>query len=680
MAIGDQSQQVAGAGLDLSQISNVVNMSKISDKRKRNEMMRLGTSDPNAFALQNQPQLQQAQQPSEFWGAGRKLGEDQTPDLTAAAGVGPVAKLGGEYYYYGDTDATKAQYGTQGYTTKDLGGGQYDILGSTGQSLGKGYKSLADSIYELSQKNLAAPTQGQFWKDIQTLPDNFYKNSIDPVYQQTTRSLDEQAMAAAGYRANPNYRPAVMDENGWMAQQAAQGTPYQQSINGYQFGGGNYETLDAANAAREAASRQYIRGNEAQNWETLGQLLNYGGVNGEWGSLGSIGGNAIADPIKGLNTLYGSNPLLVGDKLYGYKVDTDVDPLQKSWNEVYSGKYSRSGDMGQSAIWREYNNPNWWLNPSNAKSLGDGSVFLSPEKALENPGWLNKDELVRNVWHQDTGGSGKVGILGKVFNVLDPILDKVNPTHNMEQETVRKIGGFDTQQQAFSTVMPMILNYFFPGVGGLITGVDSASRGDSAGIGRGLLNSAISYGGTQLGGADASAPTTSEAYIDAGGMGGTAAGSNLSGTSGLFGSSVDLGSNFANTIAQNAIISAGQGGLSAAIGGKNAADSLLAALSAGAGGATGTMVGNLTRGYGPAMSGFLSGASSGAVSSLAQPEKMLESALTSGVGRGLGGLFTQMQDNPTQAQRKSNLQLGQNTANLAKLFIKGKNGTTNTNR
>ena len=57
---------------DQSQIADAINRQKIGSQRQRREMMRLGTTDPNAFALQNQPSLQQAQQPSEFLGAGRK--------------------------------------------------------------------------------------------------------------------------------------------------------------------------------------------------------------------------------------------------------------------------------------------------------------------------------------------------------------------------------------------------------------------------------------------------------------------------------------------------------------------------------------------------------------------------------------------------------------------------------
>lgn len=110
MAIGDQGQQVASQGLGLDQIADVVNRQKISDKRLRNEMMRMGTSDPNAFSLQNKQSLQQAQQPSEFWGAGRQLAENQNiqdEGYGVLNSVSPV--LGGQRYYYGNLDPTSKQ-------------------------------------------------------------------------------------------------------------------------------------------------------------------------------------------------------------------------------------------------------------------------------------------------------------------------------------------------------------------------------------------------------------------------------------------------------------------------------------------------------------------------------------------------------------------------------------------
>lgn len=632
--VGDQAEQASGTGYDLSFLSDITNRNKkLATQRQRNEMMRLGVQDPGAFALQNQQELQQAQQPTEFWGAGRKIAENQAPDLGAANAIAPLVKLGGEYNYYGNLDPSKAKWGTVGYDTKDIGGGQYDILGSTGTKIGTGYKSLYDTIYELNKRNFADPTPGQFWKDVSAAPESVYNNRYDPVYQTSDRQLDMDRLAQAGYRVNESYRPAGNNE--YSIWQAASGSPFQQSINGYKFNGGNYDTLEAANLARDVEATKYIRGNATQDWETLGQLLNSGRINGTFTDLGSIGGNYLADPVSGLNTLYGSTPLLMNDKVYGYKQQGDIAPMQKSWSETVDGKNTKSWDSGQSAMWREYNNPSWWSNPNNIKQVGGGNYFITPEKAAETPGWFNKDALIRNAGSVKTGG-GKVGLLGHVFNALDPILDTINPTHDMEQELVRNLGGFDTQQQAFSTVMPMILNYFFPGVGSAVSAVNSGSQGDWGGA---AANAASSYIGMSGG-------------IDTG-----------------YGA-------LANAAATGAVTS----GLGSIANGSSLGEGLKAAAFGGLGGAAGSGVGDLTKGYGPAVSGFLGGMASGAVSKLAQPEHMLESALSSGLGRGLGGLFTQSQTNPTVEQKRQNLQTGQSLSKLITTLAKRNNGTTTSRR
>ena len=99
---------------------------------------------------------------------------------------------------------------------------------------------------------------------------------------------------------------------------------------------------------------------------------------------------------------------------------------------------------------------------------------------------------------------------------------------------------------------------------------------------------------------------------------------------------------------------------------------MLAAVLGGLGGGAGAAVGDATSGMGKGLSSFLSGATSGAVRSLNDPQHMLESALTSGVGRGLGGLFNEDVNPSDKKTIDANKALGNNAANLAKLFIKRK--------
>jgi hypothetical protein len=52
----------------------------------------------------------------------------------------PITKFRNQEYYKGDIDPSKGQFGTQGYTQQDIGNGQYNILDTSGNSLGIGYK------------------------------------------------------------------------------------------------------------------------------------------------------------------------------------------------------------------------------------------------------------------------------------------------------------------------------------------------------------------------------------------------------------------------------------------------------------------------------------------------------------------------------------------------------------
>lgn len=162
MAIGDQSTQVNSMGLDLSHVSDAINRLQISDKRKRNEMIRAGVTDPNAFAISFGPQLQQAQQPTEFLGAGRK--EIGTGDYKLASALGGTLSPDNRFYY-GDFDLGKASWGSQDEDDINLGGGKYNIM-QGGQSLGTGYKSLQDTIRELSP---GTKSYGNYIKDYEVL-------------------------------------------------------------------------------------------------------------------------------------------------------------------------------------------------------------------------------------------------------------------------------------------------------------------------------------------------------------------------------------------------------------------------------------------------------------------------------------------------------------------------------
>jgi len=287
----------------------------------------------------------------------------------------------------------------------------------------------------------------------------------------------------------------------------------------------------------------------------------------------------------------------------------------------------------------------WGLSPAAQKGmLENPGVALQQMRSLANPAnndWLSigaeggfRDINAYN-WDaarglttdrsqylniDDSGG----GLLGGIFGVLDPVLDKLDPLHNTGQDAITGLIGADSQEQAFGTIAPMVLNYFFPGAGSALSAADSASTGNWNGA---LTNAAGAYlgatGGINTGyGAAANAAATGAA--------------------------------------SNALNSFGQGG--------DLADMFKAAAMGGLGGASGYGVGQLTSNLSPTLSGFLSGAARGATSSLLQPQNMLESALSSGAAGGLGGMFNNGVTDKTK--RAQNSKAANNVVKLAKLFVK----------
>lgn len=123
----------------LEDVNDVVQRAGFSDKRKRNLAIRSGMENQGQFQQENMSGIQQAQQPSEFLGAGRKMAANQNPDAGLASLFGgPLTKSSEGWQYFGDTDYSTAQAGTAGYDTKGIGGGKYDIS-KGGSSIGTGY-------------------------------------------------------------------------------------------------------------------------------------------------------------------------------------------------------------------------------------------------------------------------------------------------------------------------------------------------------------------------------------------------------------------------------------------------------------------------------------------------------------------------------------------------------------
>lgn len=431
--------------LSQDQIADAINRAKIGSQRQKNEMMRLGTSDPTSFQMNFNKQLQDQSAPQEFWGAGRKLASNQTPDQETSDFAGAaLPTLGGQRYYYGDTDysipenvqssilkagyrptggqidtdlsnlftdipttqyhnqgyykgdidpsnsnalitragwtqagnnfdssianilGTKvanykgqnyyqgqdpstAQWGTQGYTQQDIGGGKYNILDQVGNNLGVGYKSLEDTIKELSSKY----------------------STEHPVYMTDI-------------------------PEGQLFQPELQSMGYKPAVNS---------------------------GGALEQWEVLGQLLNGQALPQNSGRTYDLPGNNAYESIKGLDTLFGSTPLIANGKVAGYKFDpTPIDENILGFNNA--NQLTRTDNSGATrfnqSLLREYNDLGTWKNL--VKGIDENSMYVPAENAAQLPGWTNKD--TNEYSHQSSGAFSKIAQgLGAVlqFTPLAPL-------------------------------------------------------------------------------------------------------------------------------------------------------------------------------------------------------------------------------------------------------------------
>jgi hypothetical protein len=366
--------------LSLDQVADVINRAKLGNQKHKNELMRLGTSDPTSFKSQFSKQLNEQQQPSEFWGAGRKLAQNQNPDEELNNYVGDaLPTLGGDRYYYGNTDfsipenvqssiinagykpttsninptlynlfgnntpitkfrnqeyykgdidPSKGQFGTQGYTQQDIGNGQYNILDTSGNSLGIGYKGLEDAIREL---------------------------------------VTTQKQAPVGFNPNEDF----------------QGFP---TPNEY------------SNTSRYSSG-------DLDKWEVLGQVLSGQPLNYDPTSNRTsyaLSGDNLNQDIKGLNTLFGSTPVFYNNQLKGYTIDpTPVNESDVGY--VNPQTILREDTKGSTkynyALQRQYNDLNKWKDLST--NIDSNNLFIPKENAENIPGWTNVDNA--QYYHESNG-------------------------------------------------------------------------------------------------------------------------------------------------------------------------------------------------------------------------------------------------------------------------------------
>lgn len=309
-----------------------------------------------------------------------------------------------------------------------------------------------------------------------------------------------------------------------------------------------------------------------------------------------------------------------------------------NWNQLYSGDSESTLTPDETwknkklAEWEKYANAGFL--PGQEKSGWDYNYL---KKSLLSPTahgdmWKSGNTIIR--YNPEEGYTKQVnrqrtGPLAGIFKILDPFLDKIDPLHNPIQKATTGESTTEGQSPYFQKIAPMIIDAFLPGVGSIVSGINAGATGD----GKGVLGAVA--GGTLGAGLNG---------VDITGMG-----------------------NLANAAATGAI----KGGVSSAISGDNI---LKGALSGGLGGGVTSGLGsmfnnsNFSSPAGRAVGDFISGAGGNLASNLFNKNSqqgVLESALASGLGRSLGGLYNNTQNIKDPKERTSNL----GTANtLAKLI------------
>lgn len=351
----------------LDQVNDVVQRAGFSDKRKRNEAIRMGLQSPGEFNSDFSSQIDEAQQPSDFLGAGRKLASNQNVDSgIMSLFSNNLQKSGDETFYYGPKDYSTLQFGTNGYSLKPKEGGlaTYDIWDDkTNTSLGTSYGNLNEAMTSLGNRNRT--------------------NAIN-------------AMGPEGFV--PEY-----DNFGNITNQ----DPTQGSVSIPNYGG------------------------ELAQWEAFGQMLNNSsnGLGGyfpkdQYGvpyyepTIQSHPHNNQGDLISGLNTLYNSTPLIdrANNSLLGYKMNLAPGDGANPFTSSYTKNGSK--EKYDSQLWRELVDPEGWGKIG--QKIGDkNDFFVSAENADKIPGWSNEDHW--QYWRDKSPGG-----LSKTLGAISPIL-KMTP-------------------------------------------------------------------------------------------------------------------------------------------------------------------------------------------------------------------------------------------------------------
>lgn len=562
--------QIPGLGLDQSQLADVINQQyKGYSQKQRNQMMQSAAATPDNWSAITHKSNQQASMPTEFLGAGRQTDiprVSQNGEVFTAIAPEQFSEYSSTMPEFGKNEFAPTYENEQAkyYNSNDLS--KINTLAGAYDYLKK-INPLRTKTETWGPSTAPTPDLSQGWKEMQGVTDEYG----NPSASTWTRTVQDTPLTYTDFMNQYGATPS----GGWSDANTKNYNTIPKYLDGLQL------------------NPEYSREKPPlQRWLDDPSYLP---------TFSLLGSGSSEDMQRGFNLLQRMSPQNIGEF---WSLSPDVQKGMLA-NPAAALKQMR-------ATANPANND--WLSVGAEGGFNDVSAY----------GWDPKTGLTLDKSQYMNVNDGGGGLLGGIFGVLDPILDKLDPLHNTGQDAITGLIGADSQEQAFGTIAPMVLNYFFPGAGSALSAADSASTGNWNGV---LTNAAGAYlgatGGINTGyGAAANAAATGAA--------------------------------------SNALNSFGRGG--------DLADMFKAAALGGLGGAAGSGVGQLTSNLSPTLSGFLSGAARGATSSLLQPQNMLESALSSGAAGGLGGMFNNGVTDKTK--RAQNSKAANNVVKLAKLFVK----------
>lgn len=413
-----------GIGLDQSQVADAINRKYqgMSQRERNQKMAQAQSGGGSQFQSQYSSELAQAQQPTEFWGAGRKLAENQNIQDEGYGILNSVtSNLGGQKYYYGDSDPTSKQglanlYDKTGYT-------QYQ------NQLAQQKQTQAQQAAQIQQQ----PNYDYIWSNIAQNNSPSSRGGLSGAEQYAKAVEEAKKYASAGFIPGKSNNDWTW--NDWIAG----------SRGNNPVGGGSWRKgTESINYTpkRGYSTSHYITGNEAVK-DNLSSLM----------TVASVIGGVV---LPGLGTSWAG---LAGDALGNAGMampsfSTANLGLSPSVANMANGALSNAGMGGLSSLFQGGNFLTGALRGGVSSLAGSAIGASGLGDALKNTGMSSNvantitdfakgssSGLIGNLFGKNTGqGNLESALVGGVGRSLGGILNSPTNT-NAQRNAVYKTTG-----------------------------------------------------------------------------------------------------------------------------------------------------------------------------------------------------------------------------------------------